>query len=48
MRITDSDGERELEIGEGVSFSSDGIAWHEVLNIGDTTSQFLIIEDKSR
>ncbi|MCH9694842.1 MAG: cupin domain-containing protein [Gammaproteobacteria bacterium] len=46
MRITDSGGAREVEIDEGVSFSSDGIDWHEVLNIGDTSAQFLIIEAK--
>lgn len=46
MRITDEGGTREVDIKDGGSFSSDGVAWHEVLNVGDTTSQFLIIEPK--
>ena len=46
MRITDARGVREAEIKAGSSFSSDGIAWHEVLNIGDTTVQYLIVEPR--
>jgi hypothetical protein len=30
----------------GYSFSNEGISWHEVLNIGDETAVFLIIETK--
>ena len=44
MRITDASGVREVDAVTGSSFSSDGVAWHEVVNIGDTTSVFLIVE----
>ncbi|GAA4714369.1 cupin domain-containing protein [Sphingomonas lutea] len=46
MRITDAKGVREAEIKPGSSFSSEGIAWHEVLNIGATTVQYLIVEPR--
>jgi beta-alanine degradation protein BauB len=46
MRITDSGGTREVDLAAGSSFASDGIDWHEVVNIGDSTSVFLIIEPK--
>jgi len=46
MRITDSEGTREVDLATGSSYSSDGVAWHEVLNIGDTTVVYLIIEPK--
>lgn len=44
MRITDDRGVREVDVPTGSSFSSKGIAWHEVLNIGDSTAIFLIVE----
>lgn len=46
MRITDATGTREVEVPSDSSFSSEGVAWHEVLNIGETTAVFLIIESK--
>lgn len=46
MRVTDADGTRELEIVTGSSFTSNGVAWHEVLNVGDTTVVYLIVEPK--
>lgn len=46
FRIKDSNGTREVDVPSGSSFSNDGIAWHEVLNIGDSTAIFLIIEPK--
>lgn len=46
MQITDENGARQVEVPTGSSFSSDGIDWHEVLNIGDTTSVYLIVEQK--
>lgn len=46
MRITDADGTREVDITTGSSFASDGVDWHEVLNVGDTTVIYLIIEPK--
>jgi len=46
MRITDSSGTREVDLATGSSFASDDVAWHEVLNVGDSTVVFLIIEPK--
>ena len=46
MRITDESGVREVDLPTGSSFTSDGVAWHEVLNIGDTTVVYLIVEAK--
>jgi hypothetical protein len=46
MQITDSDGIREIDVPTGSSFRSDGVDWHEVLNVGETTSVFLIVEAK--
>ena len=44
MRLTDAGGTRIAELKTGSSFSSGGTPWHEVLNIGDTTVSYLIIE----
>ena len=44
MRLTDASGVREAELQTGSSFNSDGTEWHEVLNIGDTTVTYLIVE----
>ncbi|AXJ00261.1 Cupin domain protein [Cyclonatronum proteinivorum] len=44
FRITDATGTREVDVTTGGHFYSDGIEWHEVLNIGDSTAVFLIIE----
>ena len=46
MRITDAKGVRELELKTGSSFISDGTKWHEVLNIGNSTVVYLIVENK--
>ena len=46
FRITDTTGVREVDVYTGSSFSNDRIEWHEVLNIGDSTAVFLIIEPK--
>ena len=44
MRITDSKGTREVDLATGSSFTSPGGAWHEVVNVGDTTVVYLIVE----
>ncbi len=44
MRITDASGTRVATLETGTSYTSAGTAWHEVLNIGDTTVQYLIME----
>ena len=46
MRITDPKGTRETVLETGSHFTSEGVAWHEVLNIGDTTVAYLIVERK--
>ena len=46
MRITDAAGTREVNLQTGTYFSSDGIPWHEVLNIGETTVSYLMIEPR--
>jgi quercetin dioxygenase-like cupin family protein len=46
FRITDSVGTKEVNVPTGSSFSNESIIMHEVLNIGETTAQFLIIEYK--
>lgn len=47
MRLTDASGVREAELKTGSSFDSEGTEWHEVLNIGDTTVIYLIVEPGS-
>jgi hypothetical protein len=46
QRITDDSGTREIDLAAGASWSSDGVAWHEVLNVGDTTAVYLIVEPR--
>lgn len=46
FRIKDTTGVREVNVPTGSSFSNDLIGWHEVLNIGDSTAVFLIMEPK--
>ena len=46
FRITDETGTREVDVPTGYSFYNKEIVEHEVLNIGDSTAIFLIIEPK--
>lgn len=46
FKITDSSGTREVQVPSGYSFSKDELTSHEVLNIGQDTGIFLIIEHK--
>ena len=46
MRLTDTAGTREMNLQTGTYFSSDGIPWHEVLNIGETTVFYLMTEPR--
>ena len=46
FRIKDTSGNREVNVPTGYSFSKDEISTHEVLNIGDSTAVFLIMEYK--
>ena len=46
FRITDETGTRVVDVSSSSHFYSDGTEWHEVLNVGDSTAVFLIIEPK--
>ncbi|MEE9408682.1 MAG: cupin domain-containing protein [Polaribacter sp.] len=46
FKIKDTAGTREVNVPTGYSFSNDETTSHEVLNIGDETAVFLIIEPK--
>lgn len=46
MRIEDDDGIREVDLPAGSSFVSDGVPWHSVLNVGQTTVTYLLVEAK--
>jgi len=46
MRINDASGTRDMDLPAGSSYSSDGVAAHDVLNIGDSTVVYLIVEPK--
>ena len=46
MEILDQNGTRRVDIAAGSYFSSEGIDWHEGLNVGDTVVQYLMIEPR--
>jgi len=46
MRVTDKSGTREIELKAGDTWTSDGVDWHEALNIGKTKSVYVIVEPK--
>ncbi len=46
FRITDTTGTKEIQVKTGSNFYSKGTQWHEVLNIGDSTAVFLIVEPR--
>ena len=46
MRITTAKGTAVRKLKAGDSWWSDGVAWHEVLNVGTTTGVYLIVEPK--
>ena len=46
MRITDERGTRTVTLEAGSSFYSEGVVWHEGLNVGDTTVTYLMMEPK--
>lgn len=48
MRITDAKGTNIRDLKSGSSWWSDGIAGHEAINIGKTTSVYIIVEPKAR
>ena len=46
VRITDKNGVREVDLTTGSSYNSEGVLWHEIVNIGNTTVIYLIVERK--
>ncbi|MCF6306719.1 MAG: cupin domain-containing protein [Flavobacteriaceae bacterium] len=46
FRMKDTTGVKEVQVLTGSDFYSNGTEWHEVLNIGDSTAVFLIVEPK--
>lgn len=46
MRIITSAGTVDRVLKSGTNWWSDGIAWHEAVNIGPTTRVFIIVEPK--
>lgn len=46
VQITDASGVREVEISTGGTATSAGTDWHEIMNIGDTTIVYLVVEPK--
>jgi quercetin dioxygenase-like cupin family protein len=48
LRIRDSGGEREITTTAGGSWSTDEVTVHEAVNIGATTTSYLIVEPVTR
>lgn len=46
FKIRDTNGIKELNVPTGYSFKNETVTIHEVLNIGDSTAIFLIMEYK--
>ncbi|MBN2869078.1 MAG: cupin domain-containing protein [Flavobacteriaceae bacterium] len=46
FKITDTSGTKTINVPTGTTWSKDKITQHEVLNVGDSTSVYLIIEPK--
>lgn len=47
MQITDGKGTRTVELQTDSDFYSKGIDWHTVINVGETTVQYLMVEPLS-
>ena len=46
MRLIDANGTREVDLTTGNTAVSEGTPGHEVLNVGDTTVVYLVVEPK--
>jgi len=46
MEITDKNGVRTVPTPAGSTWWSDGVEWHETVNIGETTTVYIIVEPK--
>ncbi|MFK8029354.1 MAG: cupin domain-containing protein [Gammaproteobacteria bacterium] len=47
MQLTDANGTRQVDLATDSHFTSSGTPWHEVLNVGETTVEYLIVETLS-
>ncbi|WP_261388883.1 cupin domain-containing protein [Qipengyuania aquimaris] len=45
MQLTSENGTRTATLETGSDYSSDGTEWHEVVNVGETTVTYLIVEE---
>ena len=45
MQLTSENGTRTATLETGSDYSSDGTDWHEVVNVGETTVTYLIVEE---
>lgn len=48
FRITDVKGTKEITVKDGTTWSKSETSVHEVINIGNTTSTYLIVESKDK
>jgi beta-alanine degradation protein BauB len=46
VQLQDEKGTRAAEVPTGAHVDSPPVPWHEATNVGDTTLQFLVIEEK--
>jgi quercetin dioxygenase-like cupin family protein len=46
VEINDDSGTRQVELANDSYYESDGVEWHHIKNIGDSTIIYLIIEKK--
>ena len=46
LRVTSQSGTRESTSITGNSGKSNGVKWHELVNVGETTIKFLFVEQK--
>ena len=46
MQVTDASGVRVIKGKQGAYWQSDGVPWHEAVNVGGTTAEYLIVEKK--
>ena len=46
MQITDKDGVRVVDVTGGSRTDNPGVDWHEILNVGDTTLIYLLVEPR--
>ena len=45
MQLADESGTRTATLATGSDYTSEGTMWHEVVNVGETTVTYLIVEE---